>query len=374
MTDLDSFDPRPLLVALTFPEIRSRLFGPRNRKGPSMGSGARVIGGLLAVLAIFVGLPALWGFFTSFESTDGGHIAVVRNGGWFDNTSIRQVLPANSPRTSIGLWSSMHEYPTSERYYDITPDGGQTLTSDAFSTPTKDGVAVGLKARFNFKLDVTDIGGDASVIRAFDNNFGVRQFTAPPANPGDSPTKYYPYEGDPGFEAFLSTLVKPVIEATLRQQIGNVNCEELYSSCALVQNPNAQVAAATATTSNSATIQKIQDAIDAAFLDNVNSQLGGKYFTAVKVSITGVRPPDQVTQKIADIQTARAGVALSTANAAQAAADAQANINKQNGYNACAVCGQIDLVKAQGDALAKLPPSVTVYAPGGGSGINITPK
>lgn len=322
------------------------------------------IGAVAALAILFLGIIPGFAWVTGFENTDGGHVAVIRNGGIFDDTSIRQVLPANSPRVQVGLFSTAHPYPVSERYYDITPGGDDTPTSVAFRTPTADGVDVGLTARFNFKLDTSD-----EVISAFDNAFGVRQFTG---IKDDKPTRLYPWEGDEGFEAFLSTIAKPVIESTIRQQIGNVPCVQLYTSCALIQNPDAAVDAAAGV--NSVTIQKIQDAIDTAFVDNVNSQLGGKYFTAVKVSITGVDLNGKIRDQITNAQAARAAVAVSKANAQQASADALANQNRQAGYNSCPTCAQIDLTKAQGDALAKLPGSVTVYAPGGGSGIVVAPK
>lgn len=319
---------------------------------------SRFMSVLFAAVAVLVGLPALFGFVTGFEATDGGHVGLVRNGGWFDDTSIRQVLPANSSRTYVGMWSSVHPYPVSERFYDIIPAGNDTQTSAAYRTPTRDGVDVGLTARFNFKLNT-----DSEVIKAFDNAFGVRQFAGADGN------AYYPYEGDVGFEAFLSTIAKPVIESTIRQQVGDVSCADLYSSCALVQNPNAQIDPNAGV--NSAVIQRIQEAIDKAFADNVNAQLGGQYFTAVRVSITGVDLNSKIRDQITNAQAARAGVSVSQADAARAAADAAANVNKQAGYNACPTCAVLDEIRAQGEALSRLPGSVTVYAPGGGAGINV---
>ena len=47
------------------------------------------------------------------------------------------------------------------------------------------------------------------------------------------------------------------------------------------------------------------------------------------------------------------------AKVAQAPADAEANKKRQEGYNACPACAQIDMIKA-------LPPGVTTCAPGNG--------
>ncbi len=51
-----------------------------------------------AVAGIIVGtivlVITLIGVIGGFDKTSGGDIAVVRNGGWFDNKRIRQVVPA----------------------------------------------------------------------------------------------------------------------------------------------------------------------------------------------------------------------------------------------------------------------------------------
>jgi hypothetical protein len=52
-------------------------------------------------------------------------------------------------------------------------------------------------------------------------------------------------------------------------------------------------------------------------------------------------------------------VSEAQAKVAQAPADAEANKKRQEGYNACPACAQIDMIKA-------LPPGVTTCAPGNG--------
>jgi regulator of protease activity HflC (stomatin/prohibitin superfamily) len=219
-------------------------------------------------------------------------------------------------------------------------------------------VDVGLTARFNFTLNT-----NPDSISAFDTAFGIRDFA------GADGERRSPWDGDVGMETFLDQMVKPIIESSLRQQIGNVRCADLYASCALVQNGGGGTPQAQVNQQNGAVIQQIQDKIDAAFVANVNSQLGGNFFTAVRVSIVGVDLPAPIRTQITSAQAAFAAVSESQARAQQASADADANANRQRGYLACPTCAQLDEIRAQGDALAKIPSSVSVYAPGSGAGV-----
>src|SRR5690606_40555796 len=59
--------------------------------------------GILAVLAaLVVGVPTVFGVISGFERTSGGEVAVVRNGGPFDDNKIRQIIPPGSSITWTG--------------------------------------------------------------------------------------------------------------------------------------------------------------------------------------------------------------------------------------------------------------------------------
>src|SRR5438067_2015661 len=105
---------------------------------------------VLAVIGAFVAVCLVVGlifFLTwegeSFGSTDGGHVAVVRNGGPFDNTAIRSVLHPNSGRSNIGMYSSLHSYPVSQRYFTISSSNSNADSNESVVVPTADGVQVG---------------------------------------------------------------------------------------------------------------------------------------------------------------------------------------------------------------------------------------
>src|SRR4051795_4299058 len=75
-----------------------------------------------AIIVVLVGFPVLVNLFGGFERTSGGEIAVVRNGGPFDNNRIRQIIDPASSLTWIGMASKAHKYPAQQRFYTITSD------------------------------------------------------------------------------------------------------------------------------------------------------------------------------------------------------------------------------------------------------------
>lgn len=303
----------------------------------------------LAVL-LFVLVPGVVAAF-SFTKTDGGHSAVVRNGGPFDNNSIRQTLNPSSSLEYTGMYSDVHLYPAQGRYYDIVPNGADQPGVNAYRTPTKDGVDVGLTARLNFAMNT-----DPNALKAFDDRYGTRKF----AKVGEEGTALAPWEGDEGFATFLDTMIKPIIEETLRQQVGTVDCEQLQASCALVKNNTGPVAANTA---NAQTIQKIQTDVNAALGKNINDRLGGNFLSGIQFSLTGVDLPQQIRERIEAAQAEFAGASAAQARLNTAKTDADANAERQRGYLACSACAQIDVLKAQGEAWSRMPPQ-TVWAPG----------
>lgn len=306
---------------------------------------------LAATFIVWPGIVAIW----SWTKTDGGHVAVIRDGGPFDDNSIRDVLPVSSPLTWTGLYSQVHQYPAQVRYYDIVPVGDDRPGVNAYRTPTRDGVDVGLSARLNFSLNL-----DNGTLRQFDDAFGTRTYATV-----DGTQRLAPWEGDEGFATWLDTMIKPIIEETLRQQVASVDCEDLQASCALVRNadPNA-VQAASANNDNAETLRRIQGAVNDALASNIAVRLGGDYLTNIQFSLTGVDLPASIRQRIEGAQGEFAGASAAQARLNQAKLDADTNAERQRGYNQCPTCAEIDRIKAEGESLAKIPPGVQVYAPG----------
>jgi regulator of protease activity HflC (stomatin/prohibitin superfamily) len=320
-------------------------------------------GAIAAVGAIAVVLLILLiGWISGFDKTSGGEIAVVRNGGAFDNHRVRQIVAPASGLVYTGMWSDIHKYPAQQRFYTISanPNEGDQGTVDVVHVPTSDGVFVGIEGTLYFTLN-TDTAGctgtnssnlqrrhPSCVIAEFDNRFGTRTFGG-----------FHPYDGEAGWDNFLNQVIRPVIDNNLREQIGNFPCKELISSCALVQNQgNVRNVSAAQGRKNNANLIAIQNAINTSLRADLRSELGGDYLTGLRFILRGVTLPPKVQDAVDDAQAAFGAVSLSEAHVKQAALEAKANRIRQSGYRGCPACARIDALKA-------IPSSIHTFAPGG---------
>jgi regulator of protease activity HflC (stomatin/prohibitin superfamily) len=307
-----------------------------------------------AALVGIVGLIVLIGFFHGLTKTNGGEVAVIRNGGPFDNHRTRQVIDPASGLTWIGWWSQVHKYPAQQRFYTITANAGRGDRPgvDVVHTPTSDGVDVGIEGTLYFQLTL-----DHRALRTFDDKFGTRKFR------GLDGVIRSAYDGDDGWSAFLDQIVRPVIDNDLREQINGFRCSELVSSCALVQNAGGRVSSLRAR-SNNGNIAKVQSAINSSLASDLSQTLGGQFFTNIRFNLVRITLPAKVQAAVDDAQAAFAQVTQAQARVESARADAQANAIRERGYRDCPACAQIDELKA-------IPPSVQTFAPG--AGFAVTP-
>lgn len=315
---------------------------------------ARTVIALIVVAAVVL-IAGVSVFGGSVTKTQGGEIAVIRNGGPLDNNRIRQVIMPASGLTWIGLFSVKHSYPAQQRFYTITSDAtrGDRTGVDVEILPTSDGVEVGVEGTVYFTLNT-----DTAVLKQFDDKYGTRKYR------GADGVYRYAWEDEEGWSTFLDQIVRPVISNDLREQIGNFPCSELQASCALVQNGgNLQQVSASAGKSN-LNIAKIQDSINTSLASDLTQTLGGPFITGVRFNLAKISLPSQLQEAINRAQAAFAGVTEAQAKVQQAKAEADANAQRQRGYSACPACAQIDTLKA-------IPPNVTTFAPG--AGFAITP-
>ncbi|MEJ3747242.1 SPFH domain-containing protein [Actinomycetes bacterium KLBMP 9797] len=323
-----------------------------DRRGPSY----LIPAGITAVIGLII---LLIGAFTGFDKTTAGDVGVVRNGGWFDNNRIRQVVEPASGLTWTGLWSDMHKYPAQQRFYTMTadPERGGRPGIDLAHTPSSDGVDMGIEATIYFTLNI-----EPDVIKSFDDKFGTRQFR------GSDDQLRYPWDGVDGWNTFFDAVVRPIIDNDLRIQISNFRCAELLSSCALVQNqaggtPNPANVSANGQQNNT-NIARVQQAINESLPVDLRNNLGGDFFQNIRFNLARVTLPTAVQEAVNKAQAAFATVSEAQAKVLQAQAEADANKKRQEGYNACPSCAQIDMIRA-------LPPGVTTYAPGAGTTVPI---
>jgi uncharacterized membrane protein YqiK len=321
-------------------------------------------GGIIAaVVVVIVALVTLPNLFSGFDRTTGGEVAVVRNGGMLDNVRIRQIIDPGSGMTWTGWGSTSHKYPAQQRFYTITSDSkrGDRVGIDVVTVPSADGVNMGIEGTLYFSLNT-----DHETLKQFDDKFGTRKFS------GSDNTARYAWDGDDGWSAFLDQIIRPVIDNDLRTQINSFRCAELVSSCALVQNSSAQVAAeqnppAGQVQSNNGNIAKVQSAINTSLEQDLLQTLGAKFLTNLHFNLARVTLPTSVQQAVDRAQAAFATVSEAQAKVAQARAEAAANKARQDGYNKCPTCAKIEELKA-------LPQGITVYAPGNAGGIAIPGK
>lgn len=309
---------------------------------------------VLALVAVFAGIPAAVGAAAAWDSTDAGHVAVVRNGGSFSNSNIRKIIDPSHGMTWTGIWSTTHKYPSQQRSYTITSaaSAGDRVGVDVVQTPSKDGVEMGIEGVLYFQLNL-----DHKVLRDFDDKFGTRTFT-------EAGKSEHPFDGDTGWSVFLDQMFRPVIDNDLRQAISGISCADLVSSCSLVQNTTTTAGAA-APGGNAVNIAAIQDAINKSLATDLAATLGDQFFTGLRFNLVKISLPPNVQDAVNNSQAAYAQVSEAQAQVVQAKALADANVARQQGYNACPMCAQIDLMKA-------IPPTVTTFAPGAGTSLSLT--
>ncbi len=323
-----------------------------NEISPAKAAGC-VIGALAALIAtLILAIP----FLAAWNNVDSGHIAVLRNGGMFSDSNVRGFLDPSSSVSFTGLYSTEHVYPAQQENYTITadPNNGGKLGYDVISTPSSDGVQMSVEGTLYYTLNL-----DHTALGRFDNKFGTRAYVW-------DGNAYHAYDGTDGWDAFINTMVRPVLENDLRQQIATVSCAQLNAACALVKDPT-QVAAAAHTGANTnGNYTAIQAAINNTLPKDITAQLGGDYLTGVHFTFTHADLPSVVQDAANGALAAYAQVSQAQAEVAQAQAQAQANLARQQGYNACPSCAVIDELKA-------LPTGLTTLSTGS-SGLAIAAK
>lgn len=307
----------------------------------------------VGLIAVVFGFPALFGLFGAWQNVDAGHIAVLRNGGMFSDSNVRGFLDPASSLSYTGIFSTEHIYPAQQRTYTISanPSQGDVAGVDVVQTPSKDGVEMGIQGTLYYSLNLNH-----QALGQFDNLYGTRSYT-------ENGSAFHAYDGDQGWSAFMDVVVRPILNNDLREQIAKVSCAQLDSACALVQD-STQVAAAKVAGNNNGNIAAVQNAINQSLQSDIDTQLGGNFLAGLRFNISQVSLPSNVQTAVDAAQAAFAQVSQSQAQVQQAQLQAQANAAKQAGYAACPACEVIDELKA-------LPPNLTTYAPGSGTGIAI---
>ncbi|MEV0595630.1 SPFH domain-containing protein [Nonomuraea cavernae] len=296
----------------------------------------------LLIVAALVTIPLLVGGIAGLERTGGGEVAVIRDGGPLDDNKVRQVIDPGSGLTWTGLWSSTHLYPAQQRFYTITADAKRatSLGVDVVTVPSSDGVNLGIEGTLYFTLTL-----DHETLKTFDDRYGTRTFRS------QDDDSLYPWDGDEGWAAFFGQAVRPVIDNALRGQIGAMRCGELVPSCALLESSSLKPG------DSNTNIVKVQSAVNDSLARDLPRTLGGDFLTGLRFTLVKVTLPAEVQQAVDRSLAAGAAVSEAQARVAQARAEADANRARQEGYDKCPACAEIEKLKS-------LPQGITVYAPG----------
>lgn len=325
-----------------------------------------------AALAIVVFIAVIWIVSAiSLVSTDGGHVAVVRNGGPFDNRKIRDIIDPGSSKHVEGMYSTVHNYPASQRYYTISGDsgGGDRPGVDVFRGTTSDGVqGIGIEGTVQFTLNTSH-----DILTKFDNRFGTRTFPAPDGH------SYHAWGGDNGWEAFLDAVFRrQILDNALRIEIQKYTCVDLIPSCSYLngnQNQNASNGGKQKPNGNAANanLAQIQTNIQQELQSDLDSTLGGRFLSIGKFTISRVTLPPGVEQQVQDANAARVAVQRVRYEASQRVAAAtgekNANIQKAAGIRALNAAYAKSQAKASIDAIAALPQDLQTLVIGSGGGI-----
>lgn len=305
--------------------------------------------GAIVLLTLFIGSCQ------SYNKAGAGEVNVIRNGGPWSSKDIREVRAPETGPAIPGLASEVRSYIAGSvgRFYKVSSDPslGDDSGADFIQVPTKDGVNVKVDANIQFNTAFTNEENEVTpcdcpndkgeekfdlLIERFDTVFGNRKFSS------KSGGSHHVYDGNSGWNAFLDSLFRPVVENSFREQIGSVNCADLVSSCALVQSSRQveQVAVADqggdaaklTPKNNKEAFEQIAEHLTTQLEKGSEEALGDDYLTNFHVEVTRVTLPNKVQDAINEAQASFANIATAKAQKIQADYQAEANERLASAY------------------------------------------
>jgi hypothetical protein len=268
---------------------------------------------------------------------DIGHVGVIRNGGPFDNRSIRQILQPGSGVTWAGWFSQKpHEYPARSvvLLYTVTSDSarGHRPGIDVVTVPTSDGVQVGIEGTVYYHF----VGEqNAALLRKFDKTFGTRTWS-------DNGVARYPYDGDVGFQSAVENIFRPVLDNDLRREVGAFQCAEIVTACKLVR----RISSLTKPRGSNANMELIQSRIDKSLEEDLAGALGGRFFVDVHFRLARVTLPQPVQHAVDSVQAGSAQVQVARAQFRQGRYVARRNALLAKVYNESPALANINAIRA----------------------------
>lgn len=275
----------------------------------------RVAGGVFGFIVAIVLVVMFFAWVAAFHGTDPGDVCIVKQGGPFDGRSFKEVRQGGEGLSNIGIWNHQWCYPATQRNYIVSsnPNQGDAKTVDFVEVPTKDAQTVRVNGQALFQMNT-----DPVVVRDFFKKYGIRTFNGK-----------HLYDGNSGWENFLAIQFRPVLDNALREAIGDFNCTELNNTCQYVTNAGEAVRGNVQQVNTGQNLAAVQDKIQTTLQQDLDSTLGGHYFTNVRWRFSGagggaIALTDQIQREVEAAQAKQTQVAT-------ARLDAQRRVQKAVG-------------------------------------------
>jgi hypothetical protein len=244
-------------------------------------------------------------------------------------TGIERIVCPGEDQIKIGLDREVHSYPEEriQRYYLVTTDKGRgdRPGDDFFVGTTADGVRVRVEGKYDFHTNLSCKGDGEKLLRDFEAQYGGRAFPLVGGGGTDSSESAKPWDGSPGWDAFLDINVRPSMDKVVPRAISNFTCAQLNTACAVIAGAkNGQALVDAETGKQSA---KAQAELEQAIVDELNKELeasmGQQYLTITAFNIAKVTLPGEVQKAVDDAQAEYAQLSGKQAELANAKLEAE---------------------------------------------------
>ncbi len=301
----------------------------------------------------------------SYYAPPPGKVAVVRGkpSGYDTHTKgtkIERVICPDSNQAHIGQDREVHPYNEmrSQRYYLVTTDPGRgdRPTADFFEGTTGDGVKVHIEGKFLFHTNLGCGGQAEKLLRDFDTQYGSRKFPLVGSGGTDSSPSASPWDGSPGWDAFLDSNVRTSMDNVVPLAVKQFTCADLNTSCAVISNAKGGKALVDAAQGKASTaqIEALQAAIVKALNDQLATDMGEKYLTFTDFRIAKVTLPANVQAAVDNAQAEYAKLSGKQAELDNAKLEAEKQALLAQAYEKSPALLQLEIAKIKAQEIKDL--------------------
>lgn len=327
-----------------------------------------VLGSIVAILALIL-LIGGCSYNSARDAPKPGNIGVCQTGGPFEGDSgTCGVMQPGEGKQFLGFANNLREYPITQRNFTLSEapesEGGPiTLT-------TKDGKRVGVSIQFLFTLD-------RNQIEKFYKDYGLKSYGGEPVYTQD------------GWVNFLKAEFSQVAAQSLKSLVLSKTGAELNPAFAAAEAGDQAVDFDKLDSEGN--LAALETEAGERFAKELESTLGGKFFTNIRVSSLQVAAPGAVQDSVDAAVVAKATevTAIADGKARKAKAEADKAVSnteadgklyaarrEAEGLRAKAKAYDRSPEKAQVDAIEALPDGLTtlIIGEGGNALLNLSGK